>query len=56
MESKGMSANALGEALGYRDKGATVSKWLRGKARVPAKHREKVAELLAPAENSGPSD
>lgn len=46
MERAKLSQNSLGGALGYKDKGRTVGKWLGGKAPIPAKHQDKLAELL----------
>lgn len=47
MEAKGLSALALSEALGRRDRGRAVARWLDGSAQVPAKHRDKLGDLLA---------
>lgn len=46
MKAKGLSALALSEALGRKDRGRAVARWLNGSAKVPAVHHAALAKLL----------
>lgn len=46
MKAKGYTALSLSEALGMKDRGRQVGRWLKGKSAVPEKRLSKLRELL----------